>query len=117
MISISSYHKLESYKSCIVSTMSLLMLAQAGGHLHCGILKYHSDVLARFTDNALGLFVTTLNFVVSNKCILTLCPNEIYTMISSGSRLDLCTFGFSNRRLELTATFSISTISDEEVIR
>ncbi|GJV78797.1 putative ribonuclease H-like domain-containing protein [Tanacetum coccineum] len=31
---------------------------------------------------------------------------------SSGSRLDLCTFGFSNRRLEQTATYSILTISE-----
>ena len=29
--------------------------------------------------------------MVFNKCILTLCLNEIYTLISSGSRLDLCT--------------------------
>nr|GEZ11605.1 putative reverse transcriptase domain-containing protein [Tanacetum cinerariifolium] len=48
--------------------------------------------------------ISTVNTYVSFGC-----SGKISRMMCS--RLDLCTFGFSNRRPELTATYSISTIS------
>ncbi|GJR12634.1 hypothetical protein Tco_0795286 [Tanacetum coccineum] len=87
---------------------------QHGFHFNVNTLSNHlKDVLARLSRIMRGIFVQLCElYGVSTSRILTLCPNEIYTLISSGSRLDLCTFGFSNRRLEQTATYSILTISE-----
>ncbi|GJY94506.1 zinc finger, CCHC-type containing protein [Tanacetum coccineum] len=77
------------------------------------ILKNHSECFGKISRiMRRTLCKAWCTYGCSTSVILTLLPNEIYTLISSGSRLDLCTFGFSNRRLEQTATYSILTISE-----
>ncbi|GJR61747.1 ATP-dependent RNA helicase DBP2-like protein isoform X2 [Tanacetum coccineum] len=75
--------------------------------------KYHLDVLARSQGLWLGTLCTACgNFKVFNKVCFDIVSDEDFLLISLWLLDRLCNFGFSNRRLEQTATYSISTISE-----